>query len=110
MSGDGWCDSPGYRAKYETYTLLDSTTDYMAGFTVIQVTDVTSSVAMEKAGLQQTLDNVPQQNFKVDTIAADRHLGIACCMRKQYPNIKHHYDVWHFDKALLKRLTKAANK
>ena len=27
LSGDGRCDSPGYSAKYATYTLMDSATD-----------------------------------------------------------------------------------
>ena len=29
LSGDGQCDSPGYSAKYRTYSLMDSATDFI---------------------------------------------------------------------------------
>ena len=38
--GDGRCDSPGYSAKYGTYTIMDSTTSKIADFEVVQVSEV----------------------------------------------------------------------
>ena len=51
LSGDGRCDSPGYSAKYGTYTLMDSATDLILDYSLVQVSEVGSSVAMEKEGL-----------------------------------------------------------
>ena len=51
LSGDGRCDSPGYSAKYGTYTLTDSATDLILDYSLVQVSDVGSSVAKEKRGI-----------------------------------------------------------
>ena len=32
LSGDGHCDSPGYSAKYGTYSLMDSATDLILDY------------------------------------------------------------------------------
>ena len=40
LIGDGRCDSPGFSAKYGTYTVMDSTTSKIVEFQVIQVTEV----------------------------------------------------------------------
>ena len=48
LFGDGRCDSPGYSAKYGTYTLIDSATDHILDYGLVQVLDVGSSVAMKK--------------------------------------------------------------
>ena len=46
VCGDGRCDSPGHSAKYGTYTLMDEKTNLIIEFSVVQVTEVTSSNAM----------------------------------------------------------------
>jgi len=48
LSGDGCCDSPGYSAKYCTYTIMDSATDLILDYSLLQCTETGSSVAMEK--------------------------------------------------------------
>ena len=40
LIGDGRCDSPGYSAKYGTYTLMEATTSKIIDFEVVQVTEV----------------------------------------------------------------------
>ena len=52
LSGDGRCDSPGYSAKYCTYSLMDSATDLILDYKLIQSSETGSSVAMEKEGLR----------------------------------------------------------
>ena len=44
VCGDGKCDSPGQSAKYGTYTLMDEKTNLIIEFSVLQVTEVTSSI------------------------------------------------------------------
>ena len=40
LSGDGRCDSPGYSAKYGTYALMNSTTDLILDYSLVQVSEV----------------------------------------------------------------------
>ena len=44
LSGDGRCDSPGYSAKYCTYSLMDSATDLILDYKLIQSSETGSSV------------------------------------------------------------------
>ena len=52
LSGDGRCDGPWYSAKYATYSLMDSATDLILDYSLVQVTETGSSVTMEKEGLK----------------------------------------------------------
>ena len=58
LSGDDQCDSPGYSAKYCTYSLMDSATDLILDYKLIQSSETGSSVAMEKEGLRRSLNYV----------------------------------------------------
>ena len=51
LSADGCYDNPGYSAKYGTYTLMDSATNLILDYSLVQVSDVGSSLAMENEGL-----------------------------------------------------------
>ena len=53
LDGDGRCDSPGHSAKFGTYTLMDDDTGNVVAFNVVQVSEVTSSNAMEKEGFSR---------------------------------------------------------
>ena len=53
LSGDGCCDSPGHSTKHGTYTMIDQITDKIVDFQVVQVSEVTSSNAMEREGHSQ---------------------------------------------------------
>ena len=108
LSGDGRCDSPGYSAKYGTYSLMDSATDLILDYSLVQVTETGSSVAMEKEGLRRCLDKVLAQGVEITSIATDRHVGVASLMKKEYSFIDHQYDVWHLSKSVTKKLTKQA--
>ena len=52
LSGGGRCDSPGYSAKYCTYSLTDSANDLILDYKLIQSSETGSSVAVEKEGLR----------------------------------------------------------
>ena len=51
LIGDGWCDSPGHIAKYCTYTMMTDE-EKVAHFSLVHVTEATSSYAMEKEGFE----------------------------------------------------------
>ena len=108
LAGDGRCDSPGYSAKYGTYTLMDVSTDLIVDFETTQCTDTSSSVAMEKYGFETVLDRVQGAELDVRTVVTDRNISVRKLMRSK-PNIKHQFDVWHFAKNVAKHL-RAAGK
>ena len=110
LCGDGRCDSPGHSAKYGTYTLLDENTGKIPAFSVVQVTEVTSSNAMEAEGCRRALDSMLASNVQVRCLTTDRHVTVTSEMRKKYPRIKHQYDVWHMAKWVVKKLTQKAKK
>ena len=105
LSGDGRCDSPGYSAKYCTYSLMDSATDLILDYKLIQSSETGSSVAMEKEGLRRSLNYLLEQDISIVTIATDRHRGVGALMKSDYPYISHQYDVWHMAKGVVKQLT-----
>ena len=108
LSGDGRCDSPGYSAKYGTYTLMDSATDLILDYSLVQVSEVGSSVAMEKEGLRRCLDKLLTEGVAINSIATDRHTGVASLMKKEYLFVDHQYDAWHMAKGVTKKLAKKA--
>ena len=66
ISGDGRCNSPGHCAKYEKYTVMDENTDKVLDFEVIQVTEVSSSNAMEDEGCNRVLKKGSQSKMFYD--------------------------------------------
>ena len=68
---DGRCDSPGYSAKYCTYTFMDMLTDKICDFELVHCKQTSSSVAMEKHGFKIILDRSLDEGISVDTVATD---------------------------------------
>lgn len=66
LNGDGHCDSPGHNAKYGTYTLMDDDTGKVVAFSVVQVTEATSSNAMEKEGFKWCLESLDGDGVEID--------------------------------------------
>ena len=95
------CDTPGYSAKYCTYSLMDSATDLILHYKLIQSSETGSSVAMEKEGLRWFLNYLLKQDVSINTIATDRHMGVGALMKTEYPYIIHQYDVWHMAKSVV---------
>ena len=95
LDSDGRCDSPGHCAKYGTYTLMDDDTGDVVAFNVVQVSEVTSSNAMEKEGFSRCIEMLESNNVTISRIATDRHVSISSSMNKDHPTINHQYDVWH---------------
>ena len=107
LIGDGRCDSPGHSAKYCTYTMMNDG-GKVAYFSLVQVTEVTSSNAMEKEGFERCLTGLQAEDVTIRRIATDRHTSISSAMNKEHKEIKHQFDVWHLSKWVVKQLTKKA--
>ena len=108
--GDGRCDSPGYNAKYGTYTVMDVQTNNILDFSVVHVGTVANSSQMEKQGLIDCIESIEQSDVKVKSLTTDRHVQIRSYMKKTRPDITHQFDVWHVSKSIKKKLTKNSNK
>ena len=105
LSGDDRCDSPGHNAKYGTYTMIDQFSDKIIDFQIVQVSEVTSSNAMEREGFKKCMENI---QGKVKVVATDRHVSIKSDMKRIYPDVDHQFDVWHLEKSVTKRQRRRA--
>ena len=110
LCGDARSDSPGYSAKYRSYTLIDMATSLINDQQLMTVTETGSSVAMEKIALQRSIDFLISNGIKIETLATDRHTGVKSLLKQNYPEIKHQFDVWHLAKNITKKLHKKAQK
>lgn len=108
LCGDGRADSPGHNAKYGTYTMMEESSGRILDTQVVQVSEVTSSNAMEPEGCNRCLNALISKKVKIRCLATDRHTTVTSNMRKLYPKIKHQYDTWHLAKWVVKKLTKKA--
>ena len=104
LNGDGHCDSPGHNAKYGTYTLMDNDSGKVVAFSVVQVSEVTPSNAMEKESFKPCIESLEHDGGKIDQIANDRHVSISSFMNKERPQINQQYDVWHLSKWVIKKI------
>ena len=92
------------------YTLLDEKTNLIIELSLVQVTEVTSSNAMEYEGCKRTLNSMIKKKIPIRRLTTERHTTISAKMRSNYPTITHQYDVWHISKWITKKLTKKAKK
>ena len=106
--GDGRCDSPGHSAKYGTYSIVDTESSKVLDFSLVQVTEVKNSNGMELEGLKRCLDHLQEENVAIAKLATDRHIQVRAHLKKERPNIKHNFDVWHMAKSVKKKLSKKA--
>lgn len=106
LIGDGRCDSPIHNAKYCTYTMMTDE-GKVASFNVVQVTEVTSSNAMEKEGFERCIQDLQNKEVTIRRIATDRHTAITSSMNKNHSEINYQY-VWHLSKWIVEKLSKKA--
>ena len=72
--GDGRCDSPGFNAKYGTYTLMNEKTNLTLDFHIVQVSTVGNSSKMEKEGLKHLMDKFRKKEISISSLTTDRHV------------------------------------
>ena len=105
--GDGRCDSPGHSAKYGTDSIADTNSSKVLDFSLVQVTEVKNSNAVELEGLKRCLDHLQEEQVVIK-LATDRHVQVRVRMKRERPQIKHNFDIWHLAKSVQKKLTKKA--
>ena len=84
LSGDRRFDSPGYNAKYLTYSFFDESLKKVIAVSLTQVTEMEHVLnRMEKTDLIKILDGVKLKNLKVDQLTSDQHFQIKKTLREQ---------------------------
>ena len=78
-------------------------------FFVVLVSRAGNSSRKGKKGLQ-TLVKKYLNSIKITTLTTERHVQIRSFLRKEYPEILHQFDVWHFPKSVKKALSEIARK
>ena len=108
LAGDGRCDSPGFSAKYCTYSILEMDSDAIVTFVVVQVSETGSSCRMEVEGFRRCMNYLLDLGFTVQVLATDRHVQIRSIMSKEYSSTDHQFDVWHLSNNIKKKLMQRA--
>ena len=113
LAGDGRCDSPGYSAKYCTYSLLDQSTSKIIEIQQVQKTETDNkSTRMEVLAFERAMDSVIAEGLTVAIIATDRHTSIRKLARKKYKpmGIVHEFDVYHLCNSVRKDMKEKGNR
>jgi hypothetical protein len=74
LAGDGRCDSPGFSAKYCTYSLLDTESQHILTFVTIKVTETGSSCKMEVEGFRRCMEYLLDKGFQIVVLGTDQHV------------------------------------
>ena len=83
--------------------MIDQNSDKIVDFQIVQVTEVTSSNAMEREGFKRCMDSIQGKGAHVNVVATDTHVSIKSDMKKNYPDVNHQFDVWHLAKSNTKK-------
>ncbi|XP_070389108.1 uncharacterized protein [Dermacentor albipictus] len=110
LAGDGRADSPGFSAKFGTYSFLDLQRNKILHFELVQSNEVGGSCYMELEGLKRSLSFLQDHHIDVTSIVTDRHAQIKCFLRKERSDITHEFDVWHVVKGVHKKLLAVAKR
>ncbi|XP_062610016.1 uncharacterized protein LOC134271813 [Saccostrea cucullata] len=109
VGGDARCDSPGYSAKYGTYTIMDLERNKILDFQLVQSNEVKGSSHMELAGLKRAMGFL-KDHVNITTLVTDRHSMVKKHMRIFHADKNHYFDVWHIAKGVSKKLEAASKK
>lgn len=110
MVGDGRCDTPGFSAKYGTYSIMDSQTNVIVTFSLKQVKEDVSSVELEALGCYDALTELLHHHVILKVFGTDSSTSVAKVLRECFPEISHDRDVYHVEKRIKKLLVQKANQ
>ena len=112
LSGDGRSDSPGHSASFCTYSFCDEKTRQILHTTTVLVQEADGkSPNMERIGFERSLDYL-RERVTVEGVVTDAHPQIASMFKnsKKYEAVKHHWDIWHGCKNLVKKVNAIAQQ
>ena len=112
LSGDGHSDSPGHSASFCTYSFCDEKMRQILHTTTVLVQEADGkSPNMERIGFERSLDYL-RERVTVEGVVTDAHSQIASMFKnsKKYEAVKHHWDIWHGCKNLVKKVNAIAQQ
>ena len=83
--GDGQSDSPGYSAKYGTYTVMDQATGYILDMEVVHESETDHNSNAMEPGLRRILKRLHEASVAVSMIATDRSPSVRTVLRDEFP-------------------------
>ena len=86
--------------------MIGQHTDKIVDLHAVQVTEVSSSNAMEREGFKCCMNHIKNHvggGGQIKVVATDRHVGIRADMKRNFPEIDHQFDVWHLAKSITKK-------
>ncbi|XDV19172.1 hypothetical protein PO909_024710 [Leuciscus waleckii] len=98
LSGDGRNDSPGFSAKYCTYSLMDDSTNLVVHYELVQVS------------VYRSVNSLLEKGIEIEVMTTDRSPSIRKIMRVDYPQIHHEFDIWHVVKGIPEKHCQFATK
>ena len=104
FSGDAHFDSPGFSAKYGSYSLMAQLSKKIFTTKLVHVSEAGSSQGCEK-GFTQCRNELKANNIPFELLATDRHPGISKYM-KELDEEDLECDLWHVDKSVKKSFLK----
>ena len=110
LGGDGRADSPGYSAKYGSYTTMELESNIVLDIQLVQSNQCGGSYHMEKMGLQKSVEFLLKDMLHIGTIITDRHRQIGSWIAENLQGCRHLYDIWHVAKGLRKKLQAIAKE
>ena len=82
---DGRSDSPGHSAKYGTYTMMSDAGKVLT-FNIVQVTEVTSSNAMEKEGFERCFNELRNEGVGIGQRRQSWRPHVVCSRNRDFLN------------------------
>ncbi|KAG0444886.1 hypothetical protein HPB47_013268 [Ixodes persulcatus] len=113
ITSDGRFDSPGFSAKFLTYTAHVQQINKILHSIQVQLGELEramASVNMEKEGLIKLLEFFKEKRIHVKSLATDRHPAILKHMEVHEPGTAHYSDIWHISKSVKKKLNAAQKR
>nr|XP_055073876.1 uncharacterized protein LOC129453589 [Misgurnus anguillicaudatus] len=107
LRGDG---SSRHSSKYNTYSFMNESNKQIVAFELMQVSQASSSVAMEPLAFKKGLEKILDEGIDVKLVTTDRHPSIRKIMREEYPQIIHQFDPLHVAKEFKQKMVAASNK
>lgn len=108
LAGDSRADSPGYSAKYGTYSLIETSINKVVDVQVVQSNEVASSGHMELEGLKRALQDLDDRGVAIEEVVTDRHPQVRKFFKTERPEVNHFIDAWHVAKGLRKKVLAAS--
>ena len=106
VAGDGHYDSPGWCAKYCTYSILHMKSGAIVDFFVCQKGMYSGD--LETASCKEVLTNLVDRGLKIRNFVTYENTKIAKMVRTFFSGIAHNYDIWHKARLLKRKLQNMA--